>query len=104
MANTHQLILDLLGLLFELLLVGQILPLAAATHAKVLTEGLSAQRRTLYKAHNDSLHIATMMLAHLHIDNIARHGHRHKDNLVIHLAHGLTLGSKRGYMQTLDKG
>ena len=45
-----------------------------------------------------------MVFAHLNIYDISGYGHRHKDNLIIYLAHSLTLGSKRCDMKTLNKG
>ena len=103
-ADTHQLVLYLLGLLVELLLIGQTLPLTATTYAKVLAEWLYAQWRLLDEAHYGGLHKSAVVLAHLNIDNIAGHGHRHKNNLIVNLAHRLALGSKCGDMQTLNQG
>ena len=47
MANTNKLVLNLLGLLLELLLVGEILPLAASADAEMLTNEISKLADTL---------------------------------------------------------
>ena len=95
--------MHLLGLETQLLGVGQILPLTATTHTEVWAERLLTQRRTLHIVDHDTLHKTTTFVANLHIDNIARNGHRHKDNLLVVAAHSLTLGSEGGNLQRLDK-
>lgn len=73
LADTRQLIKDLLLLGFKLLLIGQILPLATTTDAEMLTERLRTHLTLLDEVDDAALGIFVFLTIDLHIDNIAEH-------------------------------
>ena len=101
LTDAGELIAHLLGLEAQLLLVGQILPLATSTHPEVGAEGLRAQRRTLYIIDHITLHEATTLLANLYVHHIPRNGHRYKDHLLVPTTHCLAFGGQGRNLQTL---
>ena len=102
--DAGQLVADLRPLQCELLFVGEILPLAAPADTEVFAEGFHAQRRTPHVAHDVALHEAAAFHADLHVDDIARDGHRHEDHHVVPTTHGLALGGQRRDFKPLDQG
>ncbi len=98
-----ELVGHLLRLLPQLLVVGQVLPLAAAANAEVRAERLDAHRRALDEPHRTPLHVTAVPLDYPYVHHVARHGHRHEDHLLLVSTHGLALGGKCSYVQTLDE-
>ena len=93
LSYASQLILHLLLFRFELLLVGQVLPLASATHTEMLAEGRYAYLTIFNESHHLSLAITVFFLLHLQVNNIPWHGKRHKNHHVVHASQSLTFGS-----------
>ncbi len=103
LADAGELVAHLAGLEAQLLVVGQVLPLAASADAEVLAEGFGTVRRPLHVAHHGALHVAAALHADLHVHHVARHGHRHEDHHLLPAAHRLAFGGQRGYLKTLDQ-
>ena len=104
LADAGQLVAHLPGFEAQLLLVGKVLPLAAAADAEMLTEGLGAQGRFLHIADDESLHEPAAFGAYLHIHHVARHGQRHEHHHVVPASHRLAFGGERRYFEPLDQG
>ena len=103
LADAGELVAHLAGLEAQLLVVGQVLPLAAAANAEVRAERLDAHRRALDEPHRTPLHVTAVSLDYLYVHHVARHGHRHEDHLLLVSTHGLALGGQCRYVQTLDE-
>ena len=103
-ADSGQLILDLRLLQSQLFVVGQVLPLATATHAEVLAERLATHLRKFLIANHIALHIAAAFVTDLNINDIARYGHRNENDLVVPASERLTFGGKGCYFEPLDQG
>ena len=104
LTDTGKLVAHLLGLETQLFGVGQILPLAAAADPEMGAERLFAQRRALHIIDDETFHIPAALGADLHIDHVARHGHRHEDHHVVVTPHRLAFGGQRRYLKPLDQG
>ena len=104
LADAGQLVVHLPGFEAQLLLVGKVLPLAAAADAEMLTEGLGAQGRFLHIADDEPLHEPAAFGAYLHIHHVARHGQRHEHHHVVPASHRLAFGGERRYFEPLDEG
>ena len=84
LGNALQVVSDLLLLVVQLLFVGQTLPFAAATHAKVGTKGLNTLGRLAVETNDFRLGITVLLATHLQINHIAGHGVGHKNHEVVH--------------------
>ena len=104
LADARQLVAHLLGLEAQLLLVGQVLPLAAPANPEMGAEGLRAQRRFSDVADHESLHEPAALGAYLHIHHVARNGQRHEHHHVVPASHRLAFGGERRYFEPLDEG
>ena len=102
-SDAYKLVADLLRLVVELCLVWEILPLATSADAKVLADRLTTLLRLVDKAHYPALHKATVLFGYLHINNIARNGHRHKYHHALVVSHRLALGCQSRNLQPLNK-
>jgi hypothetical protein len=96
-SDACELVYHLLLLEGELLGVGEVLPLAAATHAKVGAERLGAQGRELQVFGNVALHVAATFGAYLYVYQIAGYGHRYEYHNVVPFAHSVAFGSQSSY-------
>ena len=65
LADTGEVVLDLLPLELQLEVVGYMLPLAAAAHPEVFAKRLHPQRRIAVKFHDTRLGIAVLLARHL---------------------------------------
>ena len=83
LADTRQLIKDLLLLGFKLLLIGQILPFAAAADAEMLAERLRTHLALLDKVDDTSFSIFVFLTVNLDIHNIAGNAEWHEDHTVV---------------------
>ena len=93
LTDTGEVVDDLLLLVAQLLLVGEDLPLAAATFAIVLAYGFATHRRWLHDTLHATLHEGVFLACHLYIDNIARHAVWHKQHHIIHTGESFALSS-----------
>ena len=102
--DARQLVAHLCRLEPQLLLIGEVLPLAPPAHPEVLAERLLTQRRAFHVIHHVALHEAAPLDADLHVHHIARDGHRHEDHHVVPTPHGLALGRQGRNLKPLDQG
>ena len=84
LADACELVVYLLLLCLELLLVGQVLPFAASAHSEMLALRLCAQFALLYKSYNLCLAVVVLLLAHLQVYHVARHGEWHEHYHVVY--------------------
>ena len=87
-------------LLFELqlCLVGQVLPFASATDAKVRTAWLNAQCGGLAHARDQSFQETFPLAGHLDIHDVARDGVGYKKHFVLHVGNGFAFGGDFLYL------
>ena len=104
LADAVQLVVDLLLLHAELFLVGQILPLAAATHAKVLTERHGAHLAVFNEAHHLALGERVLLAAYLHVADITGYAPRHEYHHIVPVEQTFALCRRGFYRYSLQKG
>ena len=92
----------LLLLALQLVVIGQVLPLAAATQPKVFAHRCHAQRAGLDQALDMPLGKAVLLAVNLQLDNIAGSTKRHKHHQVVPAAQALSLGSHARNLKTLN--
>ena len=92
LTDATQLVVYLLLLGLELLGIGKVLPLAAATNAEVLAHRLFAHFALLDESYHFCLAVAVLLLAHLQVDNVARNGKRHEHYHIVDVSQRLALG------------
>ena len=88
-----KLVEDLLVLELQLLLVGQVLPLAASANTEMLAERNRAYLTIFYKAHYVALGKRVFLPTYLHVDNIAGHAERYKDNQLVPVEQAFSFSS-----------
>ena len=93
---------DLLLLALQLVFIGQVLPLAAATQAEVLTHGFHAQRAGLDHAVDVTLGEAVLLAVDLQVDDVARCTEGDKYYKVVPAAEALALGCNARYLKILN--
>ena len=93
----------LLLLAAKLVVIGQMLPLAAATHAKVLAHGLHTQRAGLGELVNHPLAIAVLLARDLHPSNIAWRSIGDEHHQVVPAPQALALGCHSCYLKVLKQ-
>ena len=93
LADAVKLVIDLLLLELQLLLVRQVLPLAAAAHAEVLAEGCRAYLTIFYKLHHFAFGKRVLLALYLHVADVARHAEGHKHHQVVPVEQAFALGS-----------
>ena len=103
LADSRQIICNLLLLCLQLLLILQTLPLAASANAVVLAERCVAQLRIMMNVHNLCLGITVLLSADLQIHHIAGHNVRSKYHKVIDPCKRLALGSHGLYRNILQQ-
>ena len=103
LADARELVAHLLALEAQLLVVGQVLPLAAAADTEVFAEGLHTQRRAAHVADHVTLHVAAALGPNLDVDHVARYGHRDEDHLFVPAPHRLAFGGERRYFESLEQ-
>ena len=103
LANAMQLVIHLLLLELQLLWVGQILPLAASTHAKVLTEGYCAYLTICNKAHHLALGKGVLLATNLYVTNIARYAEGDEDPQVLPVEQSFSLSGHSFYRYALKE-
>ena len=91
-ADADQLVVHLLPFGFELHLVGQGLPPAAAADAEMLAERLEPVRRRLDHSGDESLHIVFLLPEHLDVHDVAGDGEIDEDDHSVHVGQSLTFG------------
>ena len=104
LANARKLVVDLLLLGLDLLLIGQVLPLAAAANAKVLAHGRRAYITIFMETYHFRFAIVMLFPAHLQVDHVARHTERHEHHHLAHTGKRLALGGNVGYFYILQYG
>ena len=104
LAYACELVMHLLLLGFELLLVRQVLPLAASAHAKMLTHRLCALLALFYKTYNLCLAVMVFFLAHLQVHHVAGHGEGHEHHHVVHPCERFAFGGNVFYCDVLQYG
>ena len=92
----------LLLLALQLVLVGQMLPLAAAAQPKVLTHRLHAQLTRLDQALDMPLGKAMLLAVNLQVNHITWSAKRHKHHQVVPAAQALTLGCHARNLKILN--
>ena len=92
----------LLLLALQLVLIGQMLPFAAAAQAEVLTHRLHTQLTRLHQTLDMPLGIAMLLAVDLQINHVARSPKRHKHHQVVPAAQALPLGRHTRYLKTLN--
>ena len=85
MADTHQLVFHLLTLGFQLHGIGQRLPPAPATDAKMLAERLQPMLRGLHNAFDEAFHVIFLLFVNLDIHNVSGHGKVDKNHHAVHM-------------------
>ena len=95
LANACQLVVHLLLLGFELLLVGQVLPLASSADTEMLAHRLFAYFTLLDESYNLRLAVAVLLLAHLQVHYVARHSERNEDHHVVNMRQRFAFSSHR---------
>ena len=103
LADAVQLVVDLLLLELQLLLVGQVLPLAAAADAEVLAEGYRAYLTIFYKAHHLALGKGVLLATNLYVAHVARHAEGYKYHQVVPVEQALAFGCHSLYCNALQK-
>ena len=103
LSDAMQLVVDLLLLELELLLVGQILPLATATDAEVLTERCRAYLTIINKAHYLAFSEGMLLATNLHVAHIARHTERYEHHEFVPVEQTLTLSCYSLYRNALKE-
>ena len=88
-----QLVVHLLLLKLQLLLVGQVLPLATAANAEMLAERSRAYITIFYNTYNLALCKRMFLAAYLHVNNVARHAPGHKNYQFVPVEQAFPLGS-----------
>ena len=92
----------LLLLALQLVLIGQMLPLAAATQAEVLTHRLHAQLAGLDQTLDVALGKTVLLAVDLQVDHIARSAKGDKHHQVVPAAQTLALGRHTRYFKILN--
>ena len=103
LANASQLVVHLLLLELELLFVGQVLPLAAATHAEVLAERSRAYLTIFYESYHFALGKRMFLASQLYVADIAGHTPRHEHHHVLPVEQALTLCRHSFYRHALKQ-
>ena len=92
----------LLLLALQLVLVGQMLPLAAAAQPEVLAHGLHTQLTGLHQPLDMPLGIAVLLAVDFQVDHVARSTIGHKHHQVVPAAQALALGRHARYLKILN--
>ena len=92
LADTFQIITHLRLLLPQLLLILQMLPLAAPAKPEMPAKRFLAQRGSLLQTLDPPLHITRFLADDLHIGQIARHGIGDKKHLAVHMRQRIAFG------------
>jgi len=103
LADACQLVEHLLLLEFQLLLVGQILPLATTADTKVLTKGRRAYITIFYKAHHLALGKGVFLTSNLYVAHVARHTKGYENHQVLPMEQALALGCHSLYLDALKE-
>ncbi len=98
-----QVVDHLLLLVLELLRVGEVLPLAAATGAEVLAEGGDAIGGGGDDPRGDRLGVVALLLGHAHIHHIARYSAGNEDHHAFVLGNGLALRTRAFNGEVLEE-
>ena len=76
----------------QLLLVGQILPLASAADAEVLAEGRCAYITIINESYHLALSERVLLATYLHVNDVARYTERHENNEFVPVKQALAFG------------
>ena len=89
--DARQVVHDLFLLVFQLLLVGEMLPFATAAHAEVFAERHGALLGILVEVHGFPLGIAVLLARQLDVHHVARSHKGDKDDHLVHSGEGFSL-------------
>ena len=92
-ADSDQLVVHLLPFGYQLHLVRQRLPPAAAADAEMLAERLDAVRGRLDHPGDEALHIVFLLPEHLDVHDVAGNGEIDEDDHPVHMRQRLAFGS-----------
>ena len=101
LADARELVEHLALLHPQLFGIGQDLPLAAAADTEMGAHRRHTQTAGLHQAHHLGLAVVLALLAHLHVDHVARHYERHEDHLLVDMGYAFALGGAVFYLHIL---
>ena len=93
MADTHQLVVNLLLFSLQLHLIWQRLPFAASAYAKMLAERLQTMLRWFYHAKNEAFHVIFLLLCDLYVHDVAGNCKLYEQHSAVDLRKCLAFGS-----------
>ena len=102
-ADTHQLVQDLLAFGLKLHFVRQRLPSAATANAEMLAERFKPVFGRFYNPFDKTFHIIFLFPVHLDIDNVSGHGKIYEYDHTVHVCERFSLGSDRFNRDILQK-
>ena len=103
LADTRELVEDLLLLKLQLLRIRQVLPFATAADTEVLTERFHAYITILYKAHYLALGEGVFLATDLHVAHITGHAEGYEHHQVIPVEQALAFGCHSLYGHALKE-
>ena len=103
LADTCQLVEDLLLLELQLRLVGQILPLTTTAHTEMFAEGHRAYLTIFYKPHHFALGKGVLLPSDLYVADITRHAERHKHHQLLPVEQAFSLCGNSLYRHALKE-
>ncbi len=102
-ADTAEIIIYLLLFKLKLLLLWQVLPVAAAANTEMVATGILSHIRILMLLNHIPLHVVLPLPGNLYIHYIARNQHGYKHNLIINPAQGFPLCAYCCYLYLLKQ-
>ena len=103
LAYAVQLVVHLLLLEFQLLFIGQILPLTTTTDTEVFAEGNCAYLTICNKAHHLALGKGVLLATNLYVTNIARYAEGDEDHQVLPVEQAFSLSGHSFYRYALKE-
>ena len=103
LGDARQHVDDLLALAFELKLIGQMLPAAAAADAEMLAAGLDSDIAGTNHPDNMALGERFFLLVELDVDDVAWHGEGDEDNHVVDSRKGVAFGCDVGNLYIFER-
>ena len=103
LSDTCQLVVYLFLFELQLLLVGQVLPLAATTNAEVFTKRYRAYITIFNKAHHLAFGKGVFLAPDLYVTHVARHAERHKYHQFFPVEQTFALSSHGFYCYALKE-
>ena len=103
LSDARELVVDLLLLELQLLLIGQVLPLAATADTEMLTEGYRAYLTIFYNTHHLALGERMFLTTNLYVADVTRNAERYKHHHIIPVEQALPFGGNGLYLDTLKE-